>query len=405
MIGCVGMFAEVARAEDLGPVNSAQANSFTLAHKYKHMELVAVSPDGRRVVLYEWKRPFETYRFQGGRWTHEDARQSGNALQLVELGSWRTAPLGGAPARIGFGSFFDDGDRLYFDAGSIALNRKLYKLRVVIDLRTAVREERLHEVYPRRVPTMILHAVHGCKLVAREYLDGGEYGDFLQLALPEYREVMRVPGTSLERVAGAASTYLFFSANRKVMAYASGKTIICRRTDTLDMLWTRQFKPEWGYVDRMSVSAEGQFVVVAFADHVSAAQQARFHTSIYRGEDGREVNRLPIRGTESIGISPDGKLLAAGALEYPKKGITQTTVHLHDAVTGRRLASGAHDIVKPRERHRALLSGFAIHGIVFTADGRYLITSSRVTNIWALRAPQSSEKLETGGGTGVSVTG
>jgi len=53
-------------------------------------QLLAVSPDGRKMCIFSSTHPQETFDFQKGRWVHEDLKRERDRLQVVELGTWST---------------------------------------------------------------------------------------------------------------------------------------------------------------------------------------------------------------------------------------------------------------------------------------------------------------------------
>jgi DNA-binding beta-propeller fold protein YncE len=107
---------------------------------------------------------------------------------------------------------------------------------------------------------------------------------------------------------------------------------------------------------------------------------ARLYTCILDGRTGAEVARLPVYGKYGIAISPDGGFVAVVTDEPGDKGSVLPTVHIHDSVSGARLASVVHDRI-PKGRRQVLLSGCAV---AFTSDGKYLVTTGMVTKVWSL---------------------
>ena len=144
------------------------------------------------------------------------------------------------------------------------------------------------------------------------------------------------------------------------------------------MVWTREFGTEYTEARHLSVCADGRIVAAAVTDSVFSDKQTKFYVGIYDGDDGRELTRLPVSGTDSLGLSADGELIAVGDRKSP----SDPTVHIYEVSSGRRLTSVAHDHLV-NQKSLFLVGGFT--GIEFTSDGKYLVSSGAInTKIWAL---------------------
>jgi hypothetical protein len=273
---------------------------------------------------------------------HEDLQRERDRLQVVELGTWSTIYSARLRNRVDFASFFADGQRLYARSASFALNDQVASQQVIVDVRTGMQTERLrvHEREPSEV--VIPRAVKDGMLLGTEYNRRTHNTEaMVQLELPEYRERARVIYESPGRQSDE-----FFWANRAVLAYGLDHTVVCRRTNDLSLIWTRRFPPEFLTASSLGVSADGAFVAVGFASKGFWHTDRKYQTSVLSGKDGSELALLALDGSESIAISPDGRLLAAGLAIPDGRNGTTPTVYLHDVSSGRQLASWAHDRVR-----------------------------------------------------------
>jgi WD40 repeat protein len=72
--------------------------------------------------------------------------------------------------------------------------------------------------------------------------------------------------------------------------------------------------------------------------------------------------------------------LAAAEVVHEKRGAVPT-VSIYEVATGVKLARVEHE---PVTSNPFMNASFGIHGIEFTPDGKYLVTSTHDTKVWAL---------------------
>jgi WD40 repeat protein len=175
------------------------------------------------------------------------------------------------------------------------------------------------------------------------------------------------------------------SGDRKTFVYSFDNNVVCRRAEDLAILWKRQTDPDL-IVWRVGISKDGSVVAASFFSGASSDLLKRTHVAVYDGRDGTSIAQVPVNGTEGVAISPDNKLLAAGQrvpLQGKKAG-TQPTVVISDIISGRELATLIQDQFWGGGGE-FLYAGFAVHGIQFTSDGKYLITSGLNTKVWDIK--------------------
>ncbi len=335
----------------------APSLKLSLAQEFTHSRMVALSPDGTKLCLEDWQ-----------------AR--GYPLRVVETDTWRTTYTDRFQSRVLDASFFPDSQALFLQLPPSAGAHE--NLETVVDVRTGERTEQMrpHDyfqeseaIYPVRDRTLLV-AHYGRKPYRLEWL--------AQVELPSYRERARV-SLPLQVSDSIPMGGLTISADRGTAVHFFDNSVVCVRIEDLSVLWIRPV--ELGLrAFHLDVSANGSYVAAAISDNGFSNQQYEYYVVVYNGRTGGEVARLPISGTDGLALSPDGKLIAVIALEAGRKGELLPTVHIHEVSSGRRLASIVHDYIKSGRR-QFLEAGC---GVVFTADGKYMVTSGMVTKVWEI---------------------
>jgi WD40 repeat protein len=296
------------------------------------------------------------------------------------MGSWSVLYSTQLRAKPMSASFFADGDTVYAETLGLPETSFRERQQVVIDLPNRKSTERMSSSLVGD-PTMNYFALSQSHLVGVEYVRGQGQRALVLAALPDYRAVAR----TLRREeppprANQKSTGLFVSADRSVLVYLAGHSIVCRRTNDLGVIWTRQIEPEMAGVSFFSLTPDGGRIAAAVMDTMFIEDQKAYYIGVFAGKDGSPVARLHLNGFECLAISPDGKLLGVGQRIRLKSGEMQPTVNIHDIASGAQVATVIHD------RLRVGRKDFGNDEIncQFTPDGKYLITSSIHTRVWSL---------------------
>lgn len=357
-----------------------------LVKELKNAYLRALSPDGGKMCVYFTRHPNMTFTLRPGEKVRvEKGNPKEQELTVIQLGSWdavysdrqRRAPPGGI-------SFFAESEAFYEETVSSILTDGFSAIsQVVVNWKTGERVERTRS---RSSDELSYFALGTNTLLGMDTSTAPFRHNVLTKAvLPDYVEVARVPFAVPDgEKQDGHETSPFISANRQIFAYAFGHTIVCRRTEGFTVLWTQPIEKEFFGTRRLTVSANGSRVAVAVIDTTLWEYQRRFYVSIYHGEDGREIVKLPVNGDQGVAVSPDGKLLAVGK-RLAKSGDIQLLMEIYDIPSRRLVATGTHDRVPPG-RFQNLNGVFDNDdGLQFTSDGKYLVTSgNNRVKVWEI---------------------
>ncbi|MGD0308873.1 MAG: hypothetical protein ABSC02_06245 [Acidobacteriota bacterium] len=362
---CASLYtASIFRDATATPVAPAFLKT-SLGQEYANATAKAISPDGKRLCLEDW-------------------RESGYPLHVVETDSWRTIYRGRFKDRVLFASFFSDSRALYVEGPGGAGEHAFWW--GVVDLADGRHIEGKQSEDFKLGGIRPISAAFDRQLLIFRYTQPYQTQTVELIELPSYREMAKTPYATEPReprrhsfdVALSNDFGFGISADRNILAYSFDHTLVSRRTKDLQLLWTRQIEPGM-YAHNVVVSAGGERVAAALTDNGFSYLQKMYCVAVYDGKNGNEVAKLPISGTDGIAISPDGKLVAAVERVY-SKGKVSPTIHIHDLSTGEKLTTLTHDVIKSG-RHQFLEAGCTVS---FNSDGKYLITSGMVTNIWRL---------------------
>jgi hypothetical protein len=322
----------------------------------------------------------------------EEWSDRGYPLRIVEIGTWRTLYTGRFSSRIrGAPSFFADSQNLLVSdfasaaGGTCGVGKGHCADReMVVDIRTGERVERVLPFVANQYDSY--HALMGRTLL--DVHRGDQTESLALVEFPSCSELTKVPYATRPRkprpvVSGItlSTDYGFAISNdRKKLAYAFDDVLLCRRTADLKVLWDRSIEAGMKPL-RVDISASGSRVAVAVADGEPLFnQQHRTYIAVFDGETGEDVARLARNWGDGMALSADGKLIAVVMREPGKKGEVIPTVYIHDVLSGKELASVAHERIK-KGTHQLLE---AACGVAFTSDGKYMITSGMATKVWKL---------------------
>jgi hypothetical protein len=385
---CLGAAVSIALPTALGQETGVDLG---VVREYPNAILLAVSPNGELACLYSTRHPHETFAWSEGSWkqSKRDSHIADEGLRVVELGSWETVCAVGLRSSARHASFFQSGERIYAETSGFRSGGQLVSQQAVIDTRSGKLAEHIEVLHPAE-RAVYYHAIRD-DIVLATVSDGTtrRVETLVRAALPDYREIARAPfPVKAPDEPYGRDTEVSISADRRFVAYGTDHTVVRRRTEDLGITWTRYVKPGYPFgIFRAAISADGGRVAAAVVDNTF--QPKAFYIGVYNGADGAPLAELPLNGCDGLAVSPDGALLAVGERVEtdPRLQAVELAVSLIDLSSGKRLARVVHDqfhIGRGRGRTLWVDSAFGIHGIQFTSDGKYLITSGIKAKVWAI---------------------
>jgi len=349
--------------------------------------LLDVSPDSTKLCLYFTRRPFLSFREVGSAWrgSNEPVRDGDDALRVINRDSWASTYATRLPSLPFFGSFFADSEAICVEMPAVHEREQRGNEHVVVSLRTG--EKTAHfSPFDAAGTLFVYSALDDRTLLGTGFNRATNKTDVLtKVEASSFKEIERVPfaGTPSPSLY-QRETFLMVSADRKTFVYTVDHNVVCRRTDDLGIKWSRETDPILG-LSRVAVSAGGGLVAASLRSlpNIPATRPPRIE--VYDGKNGTPIATIPADAGDTIAISPDGKLLAAGhevAMQGRRSG-TQPTVLLFEIATGKKLATLIHDQFRDGGAE-SLYARFGVNGVIFTPDNKYLITSGLNTKVWEI---------------------
>jgi len=351
--------------------------------EFEHATLQDVSPDSSMLCLYSSRQLGQSFTFSGA-WKETTKKGGGDALRVLRTGPWtqvHSSRLIAPPSR---GGFFGESRQFYVESLPTRHSGRVEMERLAIDLPTGNEAERLEPTFANDEFHLEYLALSNSELLgAGRNWRTAKTEALVRAGLPDYRELQRVPFAG-ERSASSGKTEspIMVSADRSAFVYTYDRNVVCRRASDLGMVWTRKTDPAmelWS----AAISPKADLVAAYICDHTPVGFSKIHYVAIFDGRSGNELTRVVADGLESMAISPDGKLLAAGQ-RAPAHGQrlagTEPTVRLFDIASGKEVSTLIQDQFYEggRESYYAGVASW------FTPDGRYLVTSGLNTRIWEL---------------------
>lgn len=353
---------------------NATASRFALVRRFENAHLKAVSPDATKICLFFTTDAAETFRLDRGRWRWLNQRKEDRGAVVMELGSWREL-RSVRLRRVPFGSFFADSRRLYLETDWYE-DRAIQRL--VLDCETGETVENLWATAHERVA---LEAFEGELLVGRNFKRRENW--LFHVQLPEWREMNRRSYSPT----GIVDPELYpercgpvFAADRQVFLHPYGSDLVVyRRSKDLSVKWTWTV-PYRFLVFRIGVTPDGGALALALAESAMAGSEGR--VVLLDGQAGTEWAQVATNGKGGVALSPGRNYLAVGQ-QVQHAGATEMRVQIFALPSGQLMETLLHDRLRIKRGHGA--DGYyLVDGIQFTPDGKYLVSSGRHTNIWAV---------------------
>jgi len=350
------------RAQTGREQKSKAVKSLRLAKVFENTYLVAASPDGRKIAI-----------------TRNHGNPRSESLAVIDLDTWKELGSIGLLAPSASVSFFGSGESLYAETVPTEESHFARVERIVLNLTNwSIDRCTPHESADRVV---VYQALKTNTLAGAELTRGKGMTGLVVASLPNYEETVRVPFSISDSVEpNYRHSNIAISTNADHLAYGSARSIICRRISDLGLVWTREVEQEMFGVRYASITPDGRRVAVAVMDTMFVADQRNFYVGVFDAQTGSPIARLHLNGTDCMALSPDGKLIAVENRRTPTPRVSQPVIEIYDIDSGLQIAEVIHD------SHLATARDFGFDQVRadFSADGKYLITSTTHTKVWAL---------------------
>lgn len=372
--------ASALKAQSTGQRMGKAVKSLRVAKVFEYTYLVATSPDGRKIAVSR---------------NHGSARSF--SLKIIDLDTGKelgSVPLQAPPTSV---SFLGSGDSLFAETHLTEDSQFTRVERVLVNL-TNWNVNRRTAQYESDGRAVIYQALNRETLVGTELTRNKGVTGLVLASLQDYKETVRVPfGINNLPAPSNNFTGIAISTSAGRLIYGCSRTIICRRLGDLSLAWAHEVESEMFGIRYVSVTPNGTRVAAAVMDTMFVADQRNFYVAVFDVQTGSLVAKLHLNGADCLAISPDGKLLAVENRRMPTPGVSQPVIEIYDVDSGLQIAEAIHD------SHPTTARDFGIDQIraEFSADGKYLITSTNDTKVWALEPslkpglaePRSSEKI------------
>jgi|HubBroStandDraft_5_1064220.scaffolds.fasta_scaffold75256_1 hypothetical protein len=361
--------------------------SAKLVYEFANAYLLAVCPNGTKICLYFTEHPERSLAFQGRGWKRVgETGRSAEELRIVEIRTGRSIYKSQLRDMAQQASFFADGQNLYAETLAFSDGSGLASQQILVDLQSGKQIENIRTEHHASSRTLYCALDNRMLLGAQYEPAGGGYTTLVHSTWPGDKIDRHVQFTLVaERDPIGHDTDVTISADRRKLVYGTDHFVACRNSEDLGLAWAHEIEHDYFGATRLALSSEGDWVAAAIVDTTFLEQQRRCHIQVYSGKDGTLASELPVNGDGGIAISPDGKRLAVGERvklpDHPEQ--VELVVSVFDRITGLRIARVIHDRFRA-DREKSVNGHFGIHGIQFTSDGKYLITSSTRTKVWEL---------------------
>jgi hypothetical protein len=372
-----------------GMITATGKKSLKLVAEYKKNSLEDVSEDGRLLLFYQTSMPMRSYTIpvDGSRGRANQREVYDDVLRVAERDGAREI------GRISTSSFpyrarFIPGTQQVF----YSEQKEVSKPGVLQKLWNPTSPQALTCLDARNETFSNTTAVSPQKAMAALWQEsnGGEL--LVSLTLPNCdRTIISSvnPSDPTARMWGGSE--FAFSPSRHHMAYGTADKVIIRNTATLEVV--DQLKAPSG----LFFASDPQFIPSGLALIIFANDKinptitgTRHYLLFYDTTNYEPVRRLEMEPGTTMAVSPDSRLLAVGYTKEDKNAFAVTErplIVLYDLSTGQEVATASHPPIKQR---RSDPFAAKISRLVFTPDGKYLLSSTYDTRVWQIENRNSN---------------
>lgn len=384
---CALAFVAQAEFQTKLAVDPVPTKSLRLASEYRKNSLEDISPDGSLLLFYETNQPVRSYTISlaNGRGRAKQKEDNSDVLRVVERNSGRELgriSVGFYPSEV---QFISGSRRVFYKEPKVVDGNLEWRIKIWDLTNSEARECSGANVEAQSF--LVSDEQHVLKIM--RFAGEGEH--LSNLVVPACTQTEDGPTKLSQRIQGSIS----FSPARKELAYVSGKQIVVRNTETLNV--TKEIGPGTDvYLGPDAIyTPDGKFLVVLVTNTIFDKPETKrilyfYETTNYQLVRQLDVTRWrpPVPNDEvsnqsnvlgtAVAFSPDSRTIAIASTNDQSR-TQQAQIALYDLETGNEISRAYHPAVKENRRDPFVSR---IGRLAFTPDGKYLFSSTHDTLVW-----------------------
>jgi WD40 repeat protein len=352
-----------------------------LVAEYKQNQLEDLSADGKLMLLYRTSTPMRTYTSRPGKGVTADQPDAyDDVLRLVELESGRERSHIKA-------QFFPD--LIQFIPGT---ERVFY--RGPKQGRELTWQLELWDTAAQKVETCSSESASGLRAVA---LLDQQYGLAVQLLADEGDFLTRLSLRDCTRsiIGSVDPTYskgriwgkLAVSPDKHFVAYTlHSRAIIWNVVQNRLARTLTTTTPDLFFGRELAYTPDGKILIISATNRPLGGTDKKDSLLLYDTSNYQLLRLLPVPVISAMAISPDSRIVAIGSKEHQKAFLSikeEAFVSLYDLASGKALSRASHSRVTAQRSDPFVAQ---INRLIFTPDGKYLLSSTYDTRVWRIEA-------------------
>jgi len=350
---------------------------------YKYNKLKDITADGRYLLFFQTKSPVTLGIFRSdGTASVNKSDTSADALRVVEFKSGKEIAR---KNNRGGGRFIPNTKQIYFIDGDDSA-KYIWNYESDVTKLCFKRESGVSNI-------RFLNEKEGFAVVSYK-IDGFPSQLLARLELPscklkKFGDVYP-PGLDPKNLYNRIDIYagITLTADKKQFLYVVRDKAIVRSTSTLEI--EKEFTVDplvlSQHANRPVFTSDGKHLILQ-ADNGEllngkSGVKKRYFILIYDAKTYKKLNQFEVQGEQYMTVSQDGRFIAVAYKTEKNEFLRKTDqahIDLFDLKTGQKLATMSHKRLK-QKRNNPWRS--AIGKMMFTPDGKYLLTSADDTYVW-----------------------
>ena len=347
---------------------------------YKYNGLLDMTADGRHLLFSQTKSPVQlgTIRSDGTA-SVKKSDTSADALRVVEFESGRE--IARKTGRV-LGHFIPNTTQIYFKDENY--NRHIWNYESDVTKLCIKREVGLSSVE-------FLNEKGAFGTVPYK-INGFPSQLLVKLELPncELRKLGDIyePGLDPKKFYNRINYHagITITVDKKQLLYLVRGKAVARNTSTLEI--EKEFTATplklSGYASRPVFTSDGKYLILQAKNALNykRGEKKQYFILIYDAKTYKKLNQFEVPGENYMTVTRDGRFIAVAYKTEKKEFLRKTDqahIDLFDLKTGQKLAAMSHKRLR-QKRNNPWRSD--INNMMFTPDGKYLLTSTNDTYVW-----------------------